>query len=62
MTPIKEIEFERTYDAPIEVVWQAWTDPEQLKEWWDPDNVSIPECEVDLRVVGKIYIVWKLEK
>ncbi len=33
MTPIKEIEFERTYDAPIEVVWQAWTDPEQLKEW-----------------------------
>ncbi len=59
MTPIKEIEFERTYDAPIEVVWQAWTDPEQLKEWWDPDNVSIPECEVDLRVGGKIYIVME---
>jgi len=59
MTPIKEIEFERTYDAPIETVWQAWTDPEHLKEWWGPDNVSIPECEVDLRVGGKYYIVME---
>ena len=59
MTPIKAIEFERTYDAPLEIVWQAWTDPEQLKEWWGPDNVSIPECEVDLHVGGKIYIVME---
>ncbi|HVC35832.1 MAG TPA: SRPBCC domain-containing protein [Candidatus Dormibacteraeota bacterium] len=59
MIPIKEIEFERTYDAPIEVVWQAWTDPEHLKAWWGPDNVSIPECEVDLTVGGRIYIVME---
>jgi uncharacterized protein YndB with AHSA1/START domain len=59
MTPIKEIEFERTYDSPIEVVWQAWTDPEHLKQWWGPDNVSIPECEVDLRVGGRVYIVME---
>jgi uncharacterized protein YndB with AHSA1/START domain len=59
MTPIKEIEFERTYDAPIETVWQAWTDPEHLKEWWGPENVSITECEVDLRVGGKYYIVME---
>lgn len=30
-----------------------------LKLWWGPDNVTIPECEVDLRVGGKIYIVME---
>jgi uncharacterized protein YndB with AHSA1/START domain len=57
--PIKEIEFERTYDAPLEMVWQAWTDPKMLTQWWGPDNVTIPECEVDLRVGGKFYIVME---
>jgi uncharacterized protein YndB with AHSA1/START domain len=55
--PIKEIEFERTFDAPVEKVWQAWTDAETLKQWWGPDNVSITECEIDLRVGGKFKIV-----
>jgi uncharacterized protein YndB with AHSA1/START domain len=59
MKPIKEIQFERTYDASVDSVWKAWTEPEQLKEWWGPDNVSIPECEVDLRVGGRIYIVME---
>lgn len=59
MQPIKEVTFERTYDAPIEKVWQAWTDPDILKRWWGPDDVSIPECEVDLRVGGRIYIVME---
>ncbi len=57
--PIKEIEFKRTYDAPIATVWQAWTDPEMIKAWWGPDNVSIPECALDLRVGGRIYIVME---
>jgi uncharacterized protein YndB with AHSA1/START domain len=59
MTPIKEIEFERTYDASIEVVWKAWTDPEILKQWWGPNDVSIPECRIDLRLGGEIYLVMK---
>jgi len=59
MTNDKEVTFERTYDAPAEKVWRAWTDPEQLKRWWGPDNVTIPECEVDLRVGGRFYIVME---
>jgi uncharacterized protein YndB with AHSA1/START domain len=55
----KVVEFERTYDSPAAKVWQAWTDPEQLKQWWGPDNVTIPECEVDLKVGGRIYIVME---
>jgi uncharacterized protein YndB with AHSA1/START domain len=59
MEPIKEVVLERTYDASLETVWQAWTDPKLLQQWWGPDNVTIPECEVDLRVGGKFYIVME---
>jgi len=59
MEPIKEVVFERTYDASPKTVWQAWTDPKMIKQWWGPNNVIIPECEVDLRVGGTIYIVME---
>jgi uncharacterized protein YndB with AHSA1/START domain len=59
MQPVKEVEFERTYDAPLETVWKAWTEPAMLKQWWGPNDVIIPECEVDLRVGGRIYIVME---
>lgn len=59
MEPVKEVTFERTYDAPIQKVWQAWTSPDILKKWWGPNDVSIPECEVDLKVGGKLYIVME---
>ena len=55
----KVVEFERVYNAPAGKVWQAWTEPEQLKKWWGPDNVTIPECEVDLKVGGRIHIVMQ---
>jgi uncharacterized protein YndB with AHSA1/START domain len=55
----KVVEFERTYNASTGQVWQAWTDPEQLKQWWGPDNVTITDCEVDLKVGGRIYIVMQ---
>jgi uncharacterized protein YndB with AHSA1/START domain len=57
--PIKEVVLERTYDASPEILWNAWTDPKMLKEWWGPNNVTIPECEVDLNVPGKFYIVME---
>ena len=59
MENIKEVKLERIYDASLEKIWQAWTDPELLKQWWGPDNVTIPECQVDLRVGGKFYIVME---
>src|SRR4051812_40371010 len=55
----KEVLFEREYDAPVSAVWSAWTDPEELKAWWGPDNVIIPECTIDLKVGGELYIVME---
>lgn len=43
----------RVFDAPLERVWQAWTDPEQLKLWWGPKNFTAPIIKLDFRVGGK---------
>jgi uncharacterized protein YndB with AHSA1/START domain len=59
MAEVKEVTFDRTFEAPADKVWQAWTDPEQLKRWWGPDNVTITECEIDPRVGGRVYIVME---
>jgi len=55
----KEITIVRIVSAPLERVWRAWTEPSELKRWWGPNDVSIPECEVDLRVGGRFYIVME---
>lgn len=53
----KELRFERAYAAPVGAVWRAWTEPDRLRAWWGPDKTTVAECEVDLRVDGRIYIV-----
>ncbi|HEX4837522.1 MAG TPA: SRPBCC domain-containing protein [Solirubrobacteraceae bacterium] len=48
------LRLERTYEAPAEEVFDAWTNPEVLRRWWkvDPEG-STPIAEVDLRVGGR---------
>jgi uncharacterized protein YndB with AHSA1/START domain len=55
--PKKELTITRTFDAPRELVWRAWTDEKILKRWWGPRGVTNPTCEWDARPGGKIYIV-----
>lgn len=43
----------RIFDAPRELVWHAWTDPEHAKRWWGPKNFTAPHIDIDLRVGGK---------
>lgn len=31
-----ELVITRIFDAPRELVWKAWTDPERVKQWWGP--------------------------
>jgi uncharacterized protein YndB with AHSA1/START domain len=50
---LKTITITRIFDAPLELVWKAWTEPERLKEWWGPKDWSSPSWELDLRVGGK---------
>jgi uncharacterized protein YndB with AHSA1/START domain len=43
---------ERTFDAPVELIWQMWTDPAHFKSWYGPAGAAIPVAEMDVRVGG----------
>jgi uncharacterized protein YndB with AHSA1/START domain len=43
----------RVFDAPRELVWKAWTEPEYAKQWWGPKGFTAPVCNIDFRVGGK---------
>jgi uncharacterized protein YndB with AHSA1/START domain len=47
-----EIRIIRVYDAPVEAVWDAWTDPEQIAEWWGPRGFTLTTHSKDLRPGG----------
>lgn len=49
-----EIRIVRDYDAPLQAVWDAWSDPAQLAQWWGPRGFSLTTHSKDLRVGG----VW----
>ena len=53
------IEVARMIDAPREDVFQAWTDPDQLRSWWGPGEFTCPEAEVDLRPGGCYRLVMQ---
>ena len=52
MTQHIDLVLERTLDAPVDLVWAAYTDPEHLKQWFAPKPYQITECELDLRPGG----------
>ena len=44
---------ERIFDAPPEIVFEAWTKPEHLTKWWGPTDFALPFCELDFREGGR---------
>ena len=51
------LRLQRTYDAPAEDVFDAWTNPEVLRRWWKANPAwTTPVAEVDLRVGGRYRI------
>ena len=47
-----ELRIIRTYDAPLKLVWEAWTDPAQQAHWWGPRGFTITTHSKDLRPGG----------
>ena len=47
------LKIERIFDAPRELVWKAWSDPELYKKWWGPKIFTAPVIKIDFRVGGK---------
>ena len=47
-----EFVVERVFEAPRKLVWQAWTEPERLAQWWGPKGCTIRVVKHDLREGG----------
>jgi uncharacterized protein YndB with AHSA1/START domain len=47
----------RTFDAPREVVFRAWTDPEQFAQWYAPHGCTVAFRALDLRAGGEFHSV-----
>lgn len=55
-TADREIATSRVFDAPRELVWEAWTDPKHLARWYGPNGFTVTTHEMDVRPGG----VWRL--
>ncbi|MGA7155718.1 MAG: SRPBCC domain-containing protein [Acidobacteriaceae bacterium] len=53
---LSEMELTRIIHAPRALVWSAWTNINQLQQWWGPKHFTNPRCEADFRVGGAIHI------
>lgn len=56
----REVVMTRTFDAPRELVWEAFTKPEHVQQWLlGPDGWEMPICEIDLRPGGSWRYGWR---
>jgi uncharacterized protein YndB with AHSA1/START domain len=54
------IRIERTFRAPVEAVFAAWTSPEMLRRWYGPGaDWDVPLAELDLRVGGRLSVAMR---
>ena len=60
----REIRLTRLFDAPRNLVFEAMTKPEHVKQWWGclADGYSVPVCEIDLRPGGAWRFVNRTPK
>jgi uncharacterized protein YndB with AHSA1/START domain len=57
----RELDIERTFDAPRELVFQAWSDPQHLARWWGPRDYTTTDWKIDFRVGGKYVYCMRSE-
>lgn len=58
-----EIRVERSFDAPPALVFDAWTKPDLLLQWFHgPEGWKLVKCEMDVRVKGAYRWVWRGSK
>ena len=59
-TSERELVVTRTINGPARIVFEAWTKPELLKQWWVPKSIGVTmlSCEADVRVGGQYRFVF----
>ena len=53
--PVEPFVLSRTFDAPRDVVFKAFTDAERMRQWWGPKGVTVISSKMDLRPGGTYH-------
>jgi uncharacterized protein YndB with AHSA1/START domain len=61
LDPETDLSFTRTINAPRSVLWECWTTPEHIKNFFVPKPHSVDDCEIDLRVGGKFNTTFNVD-
>ncbi len=59
--PTKSVVIERTFDAPIELVWTMWTDAGHFAAWYGPTGARIPVAKMDAAVGGQRLVCMEMD-
>ena len=52
---------ERVFEAPAELVWLMWTEPEHFAQWYGPEGFTVPVVEMDVRVGGERLVCMEMQ-
>ena len=55
-----QVVIERTFDAPIDLVWRMWTEPAHFAAWYGPTGANIPVAKMDVRIGGSRLICMEV--
>ena len=61
MTDSNDVQIERTFDAPIDLIWAMWTEAEHFANWYGPMGARIPKAEMDVTVGGRRHIAMEMD-
>jgi uncharacterized protein YndB with AHSA1/START domain len=57
----ESVVLERSFDAPVDLIWQMWTHPEHFKGWYGPQGATIPVAKMDVRVGGTRLVCMEMQ-
>lgn len=55
------VKIEREFDAPLDAVWDMWTNPSLFKQWYGPMGMSVPVAEMDVVVGGTRKVCMEMK-
>ena len=56
---VRNLIITRVFDAPLALVWKAWSDPEYIKQWWGPNYFTCPSADIDFREGGRSLVCMR---
>lgn len=62
MTDQNWVTITRDFDAPIDVIWSMWTNPDQFSRWYGPNGFTVPVAEMDVTVGGTRKICMEMAR